>query len=139
MTFSDNSEEKYAHLIKAFLGMMVNGQVSVNFLNAGKLKKEMKQSLETFEGEDINGFADFFVDSSLHSSAYRTTFFGTVPMSDNGAAAKLAEDIDEITGKIAGRFGLLAEARPLRTALFNAYLSQVKDGYRILEELHINP
>ncbi|MBE5826812.1 MAG: hypothetical protein E7307_09265 [Butyrivibrio sp.] len=137
MTNQNNPEEKYAHLIKAFLNMMVTGQVSVNFLNAGKLKREMASSIEAFKGEDLEGFANFFVDSSLHSSAYRTTFFGTVPMSDGGAATKLAEDIDEITGKIAGRFGLADEARPLRTALFKAYIDQVKDGHRILEELNI--
>ena len=139
MTNQDNLEEKYAHLIKAFMNIMVTGQISVNFLNARKLKREMSEAFATFKGEDINGFADFFVDSTLHSSGYRKTLFGTIPMSDGGAAAKLAEDIDEITGTIAGRFGLLEEARPLRAALFIAYLSQVKDGLSILEELHIEP
>ena len=124
-------------MIKAFMDMMVTGQISVNFLNAKKLKRDMCDSLAVFKDADIQGFAEYFIDASLHSSAYRTTFFGTVPMSDSGAASKLAEDIDEITGKIAGRFGLLDEARPLRSALFDAYLSQVKDGHRLLEELHI--
>ena len=129
----------YAPLMKELLNIMVTGQVSVNFLNARRLKRDMVKSFDVFIDEDIEGFADFFVDSSLNSSGYRTTLFGTIPMSDSGAATKLAEDIDEITGTIAGRFGLLEEARPLRTALFKAYLSQVKDGHRILEELHINP
>ena len=139
MDNTENLEAKYAPMLKALMDIMVTGQISVNFLNAKKLKRDMSSSLAVFEGNDLQGFAEFFVDSTLHSSGYRTTLFGTIPMSDGGAATKLAEDIDEITGKIAGRFGLLEEAKPLRTALFNAYLTQVKDGHKLLEELHIEP
>ena len=146
-----NPEERFSPMIRAYLMMMVTGRTSVNFLNAKRLKREMTEYVTAFGIEEngavkdddaqreLSAFAEYFIDSCLHSSAFRTTLFGTIPMSDDGAATRLAEDIHEVTGTIATRFGIAELVRPLRTALFEAYKSQVKNSFLILEELHIEP
>ncbi len=134
-----NFEEKYATQTKALLMIQVMGQTSVNFLNCKKMKKEMIGHLATFElaEEELLEFAEFFIDSSMKSKAYKTAVFGTIPMSDAGAATRLAENIDEITRKIPTKFGLEQESRPLRDAFFKVYKKQIKNAEAIMRELGI--
>ncbi|MCR5671914.1 MAG: hypothetical protein K6G10_12990 [Butyrivibrio sp.] len=136
-----DTEFKYKDMLQAFLNIQVIGQTSINFLNERKLAKEMKKYAGLFNeaGEEaLKGFSKDFVEMCLSSKSYGTTFFGTIHMSDGGAASRLATDIDDVTGNIPGRFGLADEYRPLRSALFDAYLSEIKEGSRLLSELGIN-
>ena len=132
-------QEKYSAQAKALLMIQVMGQTSVNFLNKKKLTKEMQGHLSAFqiEEEALMEFAEFFVDSSMNSKAYKTAVFGAIPMSDAGAATRLAQDIDEITRVIPGKLGLEDDSRQLRMVLFAAYRKYVKNADGILAELGI--
>lgn len=106
--------------------IQVLGQTSVNFLNKKKLTAELLSHIKTLmgegtSGEELNEFAEFFVDSCLNSKAYGTAIFGTIPMSREGVRTRLLQDIDEITVTIPSRFGLEKESAPIREALLNAF------------------
>ncbi len=137
MSGSLKPEDKFSEQTKALLMIQVMGQTSVNFLNKKKLGKEMQEHLSAFEIDeaDLMEFAEFFVDSSMNSKAYKTAVFGAIPMSDAGAATRLAEHIDEITRIIPSRFALEEEGRPLRAALLAAFRKLVKNADSILGEL----
>ena len=130
------AEDKYAQQMKALLMIQVMGQTSVNFLNKKKLGREMQEHLSAFdleEGELIE-FAEFFVQSSMNSKAYKTAVFGAIPMSDAGAATRLAADIDEITRVIPGRLGMEIDAGNLRTALLSVYKKLIPNAEGLLSE-----
>ena len=129
-------EEKYSGQTKALLMIQVMGQTSVNFINRKKLTGEMKGYLSAFsiEEKELIEFAEFFVDSSMNSKAYKTAVFGAIPMSDAGAAVRLLEHIDEITRIIPSRFSLEEDFKPLRSALLAAYKKLIKNADSILEE-----
>ncbi len=119
--------------------IQVMGQTSVNFLNRKKLGKEMGEYLSAFEMEEgeLYEFAEFFVQSSMNSKAYKTAVFGAIPMSDAGAATRLATDIDEITRVIPGRLGMENDAGNLRAALLSAYRKLIANAENLLSELGI--
>lgn len=148
METDKNLEQKFAPMMKAYLMLMVTGQTSINFINSRKLAKDARESLKAFglplsEGQepspDLAAFADYYIDSCMHSKSFRSAIFGTMTMSDSGAATRLAEDIEEVTGKTAGKLGIAGEIRPLRLAMFSALLSRVDNGDKLLKELNITP
>ncbi len=149
--------------MKAWMMIQVIGQTSVNFLNVKKLKKEMTEHINTLcdatrsdesrqgnpaatpgdEGMPIEGgsnmpfFCDYFIDTCLTSKSYRTAVFGTMSMSDAGAATRIAQDIIEVTETIPKRFGLEAEAAPVKAAMLKAFQNKVENSTSIFQELHI--
>ena len=143
---NENNLQQYAPMMKAYLSLQVASQTSINFLNSRKLAKEAMQSLGAFglplsesrdTPDELISFARYFIESSLSSKSYRSAIFGTMSMSDEGAATRLAEDIETVTGKTADKLGISKEIQPLRKALFEAFLDQVKGGDAILKELNI--
>lgn len=147
-------ESKYRDRMKAWMMIQVIGQTSVNFLNVKKLSKEMRQHLNTLLGythndnnEDLSGldealeelldFAEYFIDSCKDSKSYRAAIFGTMSMSDMGAATKLAEDIDRVTYEIPEKFGLEDQFAPVRRAFFTVYRNKITGASGIIEELGI--
>ncbi len=142
---SDNKDQKFAAEMKAWMMIQVIGQTSVNFLNVKKLKKEMTEHLitlgeavKTEEGSfTIPAFCDYFIDTCLTSKSYRTAVFGTMSMSDAGAATRIAQDIIEVTETIPKRFGLEAQAAPVKAAMLKAFQNKVENSTSIFEELHI--
>ena len=132
------NDERFRSKMNAWLMIQVIGQTSVNFLNKKKLEKEMREHLKVFSsGEELSEFAEYFIDSCLSSRSYRTTLFGTIPMSDGGAATRLAQDMEEVTRIIPERFGLGDESKELRKALFDAYLNKIDNAEKILKEVGI--
>ncbi len=142
---SDNKDQKFAAEMKAWMMIQVIGQTSVSFLNVKKLKKEMTEHLitlgeavKTEEGSStIPAFCDYFIDTCLTSKSYRTAVFGTMSMSDAGAATRIAQDIIEVTETIPKRFGLEAEAAPVKAAMLKAFQNKVENSTSIFQELHI--
>ena len=147
-------ENKYRDKMKAWMMIQVIGQTSVNFLNVKKLSKEMKLYLATLLGQtpfdndngyvsqdeaisDLIEFAEYFIDSCKDSKSYRAAIFGTMSMSDAGAAMRLAEDIDQITGRIPEKFGLLESFAPVRRAFFMVFKNKISGAESILSELGI--
>jgi hypothetical protein len=133
-------QEKYKEQMRAWMMIQVIGQTSVNFLNVKKLAKEMRTHLTALleNGADyLKEFAEYFIDSCKDSKSYRAAIFGTMSMSDAGAATKLAEDIDQVTGRIPGRFGLEADFAPVRTAFFAVFKEKIPGAEEILSELGI--
>ena len=146
-------ENKYRDKMKAWMMIQVIGQTSVNFLNVKKLSKEMRLHLATLLGQapfDDNGyvsqdeaisdlieFAEYFIDSCKDSKSYRAAIFGTMSMSDAGAAMRLAEDIDQITGRIPEKFGLSESFAPVRRAFFMVFRNKISGAESILSELGI--
>ncbi len=145
------SDRQFTEEMRAWMMIQVIGQTSVNFLNIKKLKKEMTEHLQVLveaagAGDlaeakalsDIAGFfPEYFIDTCLTSKTYRTAVFGTMSMSDAGAATRIAQDVIEVTENIPRRFGLEEEARPLRKAMLGAFVSRIENAEAILEELHI--
>ncbi len=82
-------------------------------------------------------FAEYFIDTCLTSKTYRTAVFGTMSMSDAGAATRIAQDIIEVTETIPKRFGLEAEARPVFVAMIKAFQAKVENSASILNEMCI--
>ena len=147
-------ENKYRDKMKAWMMIQVIGQTSVNFLNVKKLSKEMKLYLATLLGQtpfdndngyvsqdeaisDLIEFAEYFIDSCKDSKSYRAAIFGTMSMSDAGAAMRLAEDIDQITGRIPEKFGLSESFAPVRRAFFMVFKNKISGAESILSELGI--
>ncbi|MBQ8030477.1 MAG: hypothetical protein IJ260_02935 [Butyrivibrio sp.] len=58
-------------------------------------------------------------------------------MSDAGAAMRLAEDIDQITGRIPEKFGLSESFAPVRRAFFMVFKNKIPGAESILNELGI--
>lgn len=145
---SRSPEQLFAPMMKAYMMLMVTGQTSINFINSKKLAREARESLTAFglpidEGSDpipeLAAFAEYYIDSTIGSKGFRSAIFGTMSMSDEGAAARLAEDIEHVTGKTASKLGLAKEIAPLRKALFDAFSSKVPNALKILKELNITP
>lgn len=160
---SDSKDQRFAAEMKAWMMIQVIGQTSVNFLNVKKLKKEMTEHLITLgdairSDEGVSGdsgaltqnagttedgnpgqpsFCDYFIDTCLTSRSYRTAVFGTMSMSDAGAATRIAQDIIEVTETIPKRFGLEAEAAPVRAAMLKVFQNKVENSTSIFQELHI--
>ena len=147
-------EIKYRDKMKAWMMIQVIGQTSVNFLNVKKLSKEMRLYLDMLLGptpfDHFNGYADqdeaisdliefaeYFIDSCKDSKSYRAAIFGTMSMSDAGAAMRLAEDIDQITGRIPEKFGLSESFAPVRKAFFMVFRNKISGAESILNELGI--
>ncbi len=148
-------ENKYRDKMKAWMMIQVIGQTSVNFLNVKKLSKEMRLHLATLLGQspfdndngyvsqdaaisDLVEFAEYFIDSCKDSKSYRAAIFGTMSMSDAGAAMRLAEDIDQITGRIPEKFGLSESFAPVRRAFFMVFRNKISGAESILSELGID-
>ncbi len=138
----DENGKKYADKMKAWLMIQVTGQSSINVINKKKLTREVDGYLDTLLGEktdeEMREFAGFFINSCLNSRSYNTTFFGTIPMSDEGGAKRLAQDIDDVTRKIPAKLELDEKSLPLRNVMFDVYRQRLEFGNRILEELGIN-
>ncbi len=147
-------ENKYRDKMKAWMMIQVIGQTSVNFLNVKKLSKEMRLHLATLLGQtpfdndngyvsqdeaisDLIEFAEYFIDSCKDSKSYRAAIFGTMSMSDAGAAMRLAEDIDQITGRIPEKFGLSEAYAPVRRVFFMVFRNKISGAESILSELGI--
>ena len=147
-------ENKYRDKMKAWMMIQVIGQTSVNFLNVKKLSKEMRLYLDMLLGQppsdhfngyadqdeaisDLIEFAEYFIDSCKDSKSYRAAIFGTMSMSDAGAAMRLAEDIDQITGRIPEKFGLSESFVPVRRAFFMVFRNKISGAESILSELGI--
>ncbi|MBP3784669.1 MAG: hypothetical protein J6I68_15650 [Butyrivibrio sp.] len=147
-------EIKYRDKMKAWMMIQVIGQTSVNFLNVKKLSKEMRLYLDMLLGQppsdhfngyadqdeaisDLIEFAEYFIDSCKDSKSYRAAIFGTMSMSDAGAAMRLAEDIDQITGRIPEKFGLSESFVPVRRAFFMVFRNKISGAESILSELGI--
>ncbi len=131
-------DEKFKARMTAWMMIQVIGQTSVNFLNIRKLKREMEQHRDSFlAGDDLKEFALYYIDTSLSSKSYRTAVFGTMSMSDAGAATRLAQDIDAVTRVTPGKFGMELEFAPVRQALFEAFREKIEDADRILKEAGI--
>ncbi len=140
-----HDDKIFKDMTSAWLMIQVTGQTSINFLNRKKLSKEMAQNLHVFglsengcENEDkLRAFSEYFISSCMDSRAYKTTLFGTVPMSEAGAASRLAEDINEVTRIIPKKLGLENVSAPLRDALYSAFSAKVPNGKELLDELGI--
>jgi hypothetical protein len=147
-------EIKYRDKMKAWMMIQVIGQTSVNFLNVKKLSKEMRLYLDMLLGQppfdhfngyenqdeaisDLIEFAEYFIDSCKDSKSYRAAIFGTMSMSDAGAAMRLAEDIDQITGRIPEKFGLSEAYAPVRRVFFMVFRNKISGAESILSELGI--
>ena len=131
-------QERFKEHMNAFMMIKVMGQTGVNFINRGKLKKEILGYLEVFSnGDELKEFALYYVDSCLNSKAYRTAVFGTIPMSDAGAATRIAQDIDEVTRLIPEKVGVMQEFLPVRTIFLETFREKIEDGDRILREAGI--
>ena len=147
-------ENKYKDKMKAWMMIQVIGQTSVNFLNVKKLSKEMRLYLDMLLGQppfdhfngyadqdeaisDLIEFAEYFIDSCKDSKSYRAAIFGTMSMSDAGAAMRLAEDIDQITGRIPEKFGLAKSYAPVRRVFFMVFRNKIPGAEAILSELGI--
>ncbi len=136
---TSENDERFKRQMKAWMMIQVTGQTSVNFLNIKKLKKEMQEYISAFSsGDELSEFADYFIDSCLSNRGYRTAIFGAIPMSDAGAATRIAQDIEEVTYSIPHRFGLEKEAEPVRNAFFNAFVSKYENAEKIFSELGID-
>ena len=132
------SQERFKEHMNAFMMIKVMGQTGVNFINRGKLKKEILGYLDVFLGEaELKEFALFYIDSCLKSKAYRTAVFGTIPMSDAGAATRIAQDIAEVTRIITEKIGVVQDFLPVRVLFLDAFKENVEDGDRILREAGI--
>lgn len=131
-------QEKFKEHMNAFMMIKVMGQTGVNFINRGKLKKEILGYLDVFSKDDgLKEFALYYVDSCLNSKAYRTAVFGTIPMSDAGAATRIAQDIDEVTRIIPEKIGVVQDFLPVRALFLDAFREKIEDGDRILREAGI--
>ena len=139
MGIRNENDERFKSKMNAWLMIQVIGQTSINILNSRKLAKEMSLHLETliYGEEDLNEFADYFIDSCLSSRSYKTTLFGALPMSDNGAAVRIAQDINEVTRVIPQRFGYGEESKILNEAMWKAFAAKFDNVEEILKEAGI--
>ncbi len=123
--------------MNAWLMIQVIGRTSVNFMNKKRLSKELSQHLDALNTDELPEFAEYFIDSCLSSKSYTTAVFGTLSMSSAGAATRLAQDIDEVTGVIPERFGLMEKSSPIKACFFGKYLGKIQDAEKLLNELGI--
>ena len=138
MSKRNEMDERFKKQMNAWLMIQVIGETSVNFFNSRKLAKEMSQHLETLTyGEDPDEFAAYFIETCLTSRQYKTTLFGALPMSDDGVALRIAQDINKVTNTIPQRFGYGEECNTLRQAFINAFLAKFNDSEDILKEAGI--
>ncbi len=139
MGIRNENDERFKSKMNAWLMIQVIGQTSINILNSRKLAKEMSLHLETliYGEEDLNEFADYFIDSCLSSRSYKTTLFGALPMSDNGAAVRIAQDINEVTRVIPQRFGYGEESKILNETMWKAFAAKFDNVEEILKEAGI--
>ena len=129
------NNERFKSKMNAWMMIQVIGQTSINFLNIKKLGREKREYIACLSGgDDLKEFAPYFIDSCLTSKTYRTAVFGTMSMSDAGAAVRIAQDIDEVTRKIPEKFGLAQDSAPIREALLQAFRDKIEDADRILNE-----
>ncbi len=135
MNINTENEERFRSKMKAWIYIQAIGHSGVNFLNRKKLEREVRQYIEELEsGEDVYEFAGYFIDSCLSSKAYKTAVFGTISMSDAGAATRLAQDIDEVTRVIPKQFGLGNGSEKLRNAFLKAFTEKIPDAENILKD-----
>ena len=144
---NNETENKYAEEMKAWLMIQVIGRTSINILNARKLKKEMEEYIDVLmapgsggnQEEKLLDFADYFIDSCLSSKAYSTAVFGIMSMSEAGAATRLAQDILEITHDIPKRFGFEEKSVLIRNAFLTKFTEKIQGANKILAELGVEP
>ena len=131
MGIRNENDERFKSKMNAWLMIQVIGQTSINILNSRKLAKEMSLHLETliYGEEDLNEFADYFIDSCLSSRSYKTTLFGALPMSD--------KDINEVTRVIPQRFGYGEESKILNETMWKAFAAKFDNVEEILKEAGI--
>ncbi len=138
MSKRNEMDERFKNQMNAWLMIQVIGETSVNFFNSKKLSKEMGQHLETLTyGDDPYEFAEYFIDTCLNSRQYKTTLFGALPMSDDGVALRIAQDINKVTKTIPRRFGYVEECRSLCEAFVKAFRAKFDDPDDILKEAGI--
>ena len=137
MADNNINDKKFQEQMSAWLMIQVIGRTSVNFMNKKKLTKELSQHLDVLCTDELSEFAEYFIDSCLSSKSYTTAVFGTLSMSSAGAATRLAQDIDEVTGVIPQRFGITEKSSPIRAAFFKKYLEKIQDAEKLIGELGI--
>jgi hypothetical protein len=137
MADKTTNDKKFQDQMNAWLMIQVIGRTSVNFINKKKLAKELSQHLDILAADELPEFAEYFIDSCLSSKSYTTAVFGTLSMSSAGAATRLAQDIDEVTGVIPERFELREKSSPIRAAFFEKYLGKIQNAQKLLNELGI--
>ena len=137
-------KEMTEHIDTLRSAVLVNSDISAEDAardDGGTVTGADMQAKDTASADESAGkqesFAEYFIDTCLTSKTYRTAVFGTMSMSDAGAATRIARDIIEVTETIPKRFGLVAEARPVFVAMIKAFQAKVENSASILNEMCI--
>ena len=97
-------------------------------------KDGIKQELSSDMLEELDDLSLTYITSCLSSKTYGSTFFGMIPMQDEGVARRIAQDINIITLRVPRMFDLTDVAEPLRKSMINTYKSRVENGADLWEK-----
>ena len=143
--FSQNKQEPIDPFMHAWVMIKAAASSGPIFFGKKRAQRELASYMEELqlfsyhaenakEAQEIeakwNDFANRLLSSCTGSKAYCSTFFGTMPMTDNAVAEKIAEDIDLITLSYPEQFGYAEAFDPFRKILITVYCQMIPDGHR---------
>ncbi|ETP72194.1 hypothetical protein UYO_1795 [Lachnospiraceae bacterium JC7] len=133
------------NFIAAWMNMLITGRLGINFLNKGRIKKEVTGYLKDlcildFPQDEIlmdewEDFAKFWIKSCVEDKTYDSTIFGLIRLSDKNLASKIAGDILDISYFIPLKFGYEDDCKAFRAVLKKTYISMIDNGEKYWNEM----
>lgn len=131
--------------IAAWMNMLITGRLGINFLNKGRIKKEVTGYLKAlcvldFPQDDLlidewEDFAKFWIKSCAEDKTYDSTIFGLIRLSDKNLALKIASDILDISYFIPLKFGYAEDCKAFRDVLKRTYIGMIDNGEKYWNEI----
>ncbi|MBP3240647.1 MAG: hypothetical protein J6M92_08885 [Oribacterium sp.] len=126
------------NFIAAWMNLLITGRMGINFLNQGRIKKEVMGYLKDlcildFPLDDIliaewEDFAGYWIKSCIEDKTYDSTIFGIIRLSDKNLAMKIVSDMIDMSYNIPGKFGLESYCEPFRAVLKKKFISMIENG-----------
>lgn len=145
--YPSKSEGTIRHdaFLAAWMNILITGRMGINFLNKGRVKKEvtgylrdlcvMDFPLDSILISEWEDFSKLWITSCLKDKTYDSTIFGLIRLSDRNLASKIASDIIEVTCRIPQKFGYENLCESFRDVLKNTYISMILDGEKYWNEI----
>ncbi len=133
------------NFIAAWMNMLITGRLGINFINKGRVKKEVTGYLKDlcildFSQDDIlisewEDFARLWIRSCVEDKTYDSTIFGLIKLTDKNLALKIAGDILDISFFIPLKFGYQEDCKAFRDVLKKTYISMIDNGEKYWNEM----
>ncbi|WP_036607829.1 DUF6553 family protein [Oribacterium sp. P6A1] len=133
------------NFIAAWMNLLITGRLGINFLNKGRIRKEVTQYLKDlcvldFPTDEIlikewEDFAKFWIKSCVEDKTYDSTIFGLIRLNDKNLASKIAGDILDISYFIPSKFGYENDCKAFRSVLKKTYTGMIDNGVKYWNEM----